>query len=77
MTASQSLPDSFTRKKLTARQIVEFAGAEFVEIKVFTRTALIYFRAPNSGEVLCVAEHDLSVSIIQQKLRGPFGVVRS
>jgi hypothetical protein len=70
MTASQSLPDSSShKKKLTARQIVELAGAEFVGIELFTRTALVYFRIPNSGELLCVAEPDLSVPIIQQKLR--------
>ena len=67
MTASHSLPDSSIHKKLSAREIVELAGAEFVGIKVFTRTALVYFRVPNSDE-LCVAEHDLSVQIIQQKL---------
>jgi hypothetical protein len=77
MTASQSLPDSSIHKKLGARQIVELAGAEFVEIKVLTRAALVYFRAPSSDELLCVAERDLSVSIVQQKLRSKSGVVRS
>jgi hypothetical protein len=77
MTASQSLPESSIHQKLTAREIVELAGAEFVVIKFLARTALVYFRVPASGKILCVAEHDLNVSNIQQKLRGEPGVVRS
>ena len=77
MTAPRSLPNTCIPQKSTAKEIVERAGAEFVEIKVFTRTALVYFRATNSAEVLCVAERDLSVSIIKQQLRRQFGAVRS
>jgi hypothetical protein len=69
MTAPRSLPNSCISQKSTAKEIVERAGAELVEIKIFTRTALVYFRAPNSAEVLCVAEQDLSVPIVQRKLR--------
>jgi hypothetical protein len=77
LTAPRSLPNSCISQKSTAKEIVERAGAEFEEIKVFTRTVLVYFRAPNSTEILCVAEHDLSVPIVQRKLRGQIGAVRS
>jgi len=77
MTAPRCLPNSCIPQKSTAKEIVERAGAEFVGIKIFTRTALVYFRAPNSGELLCVAEQDLSVPIVQQRLRGKLGAVRS
>jgi hypothetical protein len=36
-----------------------------VEIKVFRRTALVYFRAPRSNELLCVAERDPTVPLIE------------
>src|SRR6516162_5778011 len=61
-------PNTCVFKKSTAKQIVELAGAALVEIKVFPRMALIYFRGPNSAKVLCVAEHDLSIATIQRKL---------
>jgi|HubBroStandDraft_6_1064221.scaffolds.fasta_scaffold03395_12 hypothetical protein len=70
MTAPRSLPNSCIPQKSTAKEIVERAGAEFLGMKVFTRTALVYFRAPNSAKVLCVAEQDLSVPIVRQKLNG-------